>query len=206
MSVALELGLPVVLLIALYFVTFYLKIKRPAPVAFGCILPKLCVVSSDEVQRHCEIVEQEKPVGGHLRREARRQQVQICWVFLRQMSWNTLLFQQAVRFEKTKIDPTQSALDYEPRQVLALELVNESADTRMELVKAQVDLLMHAMLGFRIHHQKLQALLAQYKHLEQEIIMLAGMAEDDCYQQMLVERLGLTNWGIINGGSDPEPA
>jgi len=30
---------------------------------------------------------------------------------------------------------------------------------------------------------------------------LTTMAEDDCYQQMLGERLGLTNWGLIQGGS-----
>ncbi|MCI0420572.1 MAG: hypothetical protein L0312_15330 [Acidobacteria bacterium] len=42
----------------------------------------------------------------------------------------------------------------------------------------------------------LKALLAQYKHLEQEIVTLTSMAQDDCYYTMLVERLGLTNWGL----------
>jgi hypothetical protein len=205
MTVALEFSLPVVLFVAAYVVLVYVRIRRPSPVAFGCILPKLCVVSSDEVQQYREMAEQKKPAGRRLRREARRKQIRVYRVFLHQMSWNTLLFQQAVRFEKTKIDPTQSALDYEPRQVLALELVSESAETRLELVKAKADLLIHAIFGLKINHQKLQALLGQYKHLEQEIIMLAGMAEDDCYQKMLVERLGLGGWGLIEGGG-PSPA
>jgi hypothetical protein len=41
--------------------------------------------------------------------------------------------------------------------------------------------------------------------VEEDIVALAGMAEDDCYREMLVERLGLSNWGLIEGGS-PEPA
>ena len=33
----------------------------------------------------------------------------------------------------------------------------------------------------------------------------AHYTEDDCYREMLVERLGLSNWGLIDGGS-AEPA
>lgn len=40
------------------------------------------------------------------------------------------------------------------------------------------------------------ALLAQYKHLKQEVVTLTSMAQDDCYYTMLFERLGLTNWGL----------
>jgi hypothetical protein len=45
------------------------------------------------------------------------------------------------------------------------------------------------------HHVSI-TLLAKYKHLEQEMVALAGMADDDCYHAMLIERLGL----ILNLG------
>jgi hypothetical protein len=51
-------------------------------------------------------------------------------------------------------------------------------------------------LGLNVKQRALKALLAQYKHLEQEIVTLTSMAQDDCYHTMLVERLGLTNWGL----------
>jgi hypothetical protein len=48
------------------------------------------------------------------------------------------------------------------------------------------------------------SVLAYYKKLEDDIIELAGMAEDDCYRRMLIERLGLNNWRLIpGGGADP---
>jgi hypothetical protein len=47
-----------------------------------------------------------------------------------------------------------------------------------------------------VKQRALKARLAQYKHLEQEIVTLTSMAQDDCYYTMLVERLGLTNWGL----------
>lgn len=51
------------------------------------------------------------------------------------------------------------------------------------------------LLGLNVTQWVLKALLAQYKHLEQEIITLKSMAQDDCYYTMLVEGIGLTNWG-----------
>jgi hypothetical protein len=53
-----------------------------------------------------------------------------------------------------------------------------------------------ALLGLNLKQRALKALLAQYKHLEQEIVTLTSMAQDDCYYTMLVERLGLTNWSL----------
>jgi hypothetical protein len=56
--------------------------------------------------------------------------------------------------------------------------------------------------SWRIRHESwkqraLKALLAQYKHLEQEILTLTSMAQDDCSYTMLIERLRLTNWGLL---------
>jgi hypothetical protein len=111
------------------------------------------------------------------------------------MAWNAKLFKQALRFEKTKIDPAKS-LDSEPRETLVLELVDEAAATRWLLVKAQMSMAAPALLGLNMKQRALKALLAQYKHLEQEIVTLTSMAQDDCYYTMLVERLGLTNWSL----------
>jgi hypothetical protein len=116
-----------------------------------------------------------------------------------------MLFQRAVRFEKMKIDPVKSALEYEQREILILELVNQADEMRWTLFRAQAVLLLRTMLRLGIEQELFIILLAQYKKLEEDIVALAGMAEDDCYRQMLIERLGLNDWGLIEGGS-PGPA
>ncbi len=196
----LEFSVPVILGLGFVLARLWLDIRRPVPRALGSILPKLCVVSSDEILRYNETEDEEK-AAPHLQREVRWKQICVNWGYLRQMMWNTRLFQQATRFERMKIDPTKSALDYEAREQLALELVDESADMRRELYKWQIRLLMRAMLAQRIDQRVLITLLGQYKQLETEMVTFAGMAEDDCYRQMLIERLGLSGWGLIEGGS-----
>jgi hypothetical protein len=195
MMLFLECSAPVIFIVVVYTAKFWLDISRPAPRALGSILPKLCVVSSDEIQLYCGLHEEE-PAVNHLQRELRRGRICVVWGYLREMAWNTKLFQQALRFEKMKIDPAKSSLDYEPRETLVLELVDEAAARRWLLVKAQMSMAARALLGLNVKQRALKALLAQYKHLEQEIVTLTSMAQDDCYYTMLVERLGLTNWGL----------
>jgi hypothetical protein len=197
----LEFGFPILLIVAGYLGIVLLDVRRPAARALGCILYKLCVVSSDEIQRYCGLAEEDSPIDSDLRRELRWQQICVIWGYLREMVWNTRLFQQATRFEKMKIDPNKSGLDYEPRERLALHLVDESAGMRWLLFKWQAGLLLYGMFGLKVDQQVLIELLARYKHLEQEMLALAGMAEDDCYYAMLVERLGLNAWGVYEGGS-----
>jgi hypothetical protein len=127
------------------------------------------------------------------------------WGYLCEEAWNTTLFQRAVRFEKMKIDPTKSALQYEQREILILELVDQTDEMRWTLFRAQATLLFRTALRLSIDQEIFITALAQYKKLEEDIVALAGMAEDDCYRQMLLERLGLNDWGLIEGGS-PEPA
>lgn len=67
-------------------------------------------------------------------------QICVVWGYLRQMAWNTKLFQQALWFVKMKIYPAKSALDFESREALILELVDEAAARRWLLVKAQVSM------------------------------------------------------------------
>jgi hypothetical protein len=141
----------------------------------------------------------------HLRREVLWKQLKVNWGYLSEETWNTTLFQRAVRFEKMKIDPKKSALDYEPREILILELVEQADKMRRMLFRAQANLLLRMIFRLGIDQEMFISVLGYYKKLEEDIVALAGMAEDDCYREMLVQRLGLSNWGLIEGGS-PEPA
>ena len=93
------------------------------------------------------------------------------------------MFQQVLRFEKMKIDPTKSSLDYEPSETLILELVDKAAARRGLLIKTQMSMAAHALLGLNVTQR---ALIAQYEYLEQEIVTLTSMAQDDCYYTMLL--------------------
>ena len=207
-TLLLEFSLPFIIGLAFVFIKLFLDIRRPVARALGSVIPKFCVVNSDEIRRYHrtgKLFGEDTRPPSQLRREVRWKQICVYWGYLRQMTWNTRLIQQAIRFEIMKIDPSKSGLAYEPQERLALELVEESAKIRQDLFRLQVNLLFRAILRLNIDHEIVMALLAQYKQLEQEIVTLAGMAEDDCYRQMLIERLGLNNWGLVEGGS-PEPA
>ena len=194
-----------VLLAVLFAASLYRKLKYPSPLALGCIIPKLCVVGSAEILRYNKKEEDEQRTAKHLRREVRWKQFRVNWGYLCEEASNTMLFQRAVRFEKMKIDPVKSALEYEQREILILELVYQADEMRWTLFRAQAALLVRTMLRLSVVQELFITLLAQYKKLEEDIVALAGMAEDDCYRQMLVERLGLNDWGLIEGGS-LEPA
>lgn len=196
-----------ILLIALFVASLYRKLKYPSPLAMGCIIPKVCVVGAVEILRYNkkDKNEDEQSVAKHLRREVLWKQFKVNWGYLCEEAWNTTLFQRAVRFEKMKIDPTKSALLYEQREILILELVDQTDEMRWTLFRAQATLLFRTALRLSIDQEIFITALAQYKKLEEDIVALAGMAEDDCYRQMLMERLGLNNWGLIEGGSS-EPA
>jgi hypothetical protein len=201
----LEVTLPiVVLLIGFVVIRSYKRIDSPAPLALGCIMPKVCFVGSVEILHFNKKNLDEQLKAKHLRREVLWNQFKVNWGYLCQETWNTTLFQRAVRFEKIKIDPAKSALEYEPRETLILDLVDEANKVRWMLFRAQASLLMHAFFRLSIDQETLISVLGYYKKLEEDIVALAGMAEDDCYRQMLVERLGLNNWGLIEGSSaDP---
>ncbi len=202
-----EVTLPVIVLFTVIFAgRFYARINAPSPLAMGCIIPKVCVVGSVEILQYNKRNREEEQLGeNHLRREVLWQQFKVNWCYLSEEAWNTTLFQRAVRFEKMKIDPKKSALDYEPREILILELVEQAGNMRRMLFRAQATLLLRMTFRLSIDQGLFISILGHYKKLEEDIVALAGMAEDDCYREMLVERLGLNNWGLIEGGR-PEPA
>lgn len=201
MVVLLEVILPAIgLLIASFAASLYRKIQYPSPLALGCIIPRVCVVGSEEILRYNK-AEVDQSVARHLRRQVLWKRFRVNWGFLRQETWNTALFQRAVRFEKMKIDPAKSALEYEQREILILELISEAAELRWKLFRSQGSLLFRVLVGLTIDQEVLITLLGEYKQLEEDIVALAGMAEEDFYREMLVERLGLGDWGLIQGGA-----
>lgn len=202
----LETMLPLALIAAMPLIRTYIKIKYPTPRALGQILLKLCVVSADEILTYNELLEQECRLNPHSRWTLRKNQIRINHSYLGQMAWNTSLFQQVLRFEAIKID-TDNSGDHEPRERLILDLSNDAAQLRYEVAKANSDLLLRALLCLVANQQSLMTLLKKYKKLEQDFVALADMAPDTGYRDMLIEGLGLTNWGIIGGGgSAPDTA
>jgi hypothetical protein len=85
--------------------------------------------------------------------------------------------------------------------MLILLLGNELIAARWTIAKAQFDLWRRALLGMNIDQQSLTNLLAQYKEFEHEMLKLADLGDDECSRQMLIDRLGLINWNLYDGGS-----
>jgi hypothetical protein len=197
---------PMILLLGIALWMYYAHIKHGSPVALGSALPKLCVVSADEIYFYCENAGKENEDGSHLRQQAWRKQLRVTRGYVGQMACNTKLFQRVALFEEMKIDPAKSSLEYETQETLILRLVDESAQVRWLLAKAQMGLAIRVFAGPRTRQQalaKVLQLVAEYKQLEQDVVALVGMASDDCYYTMLVERLGLSNWRLFDGGSVP---
>jgi hypothetical protein len=180
------------------------------PRALGSVIPKLCVVNEEEIRRfnkmqEDEIEQQSEAARGRsgLQREMRSKQIRVNWAFLRLVMWNARSFQQSLRFEILKIDPSKSALDYEPHEQLSLELIDEATAMRWRLFGWQASFLLRAAFGLAIDHQILMIFVAAYKQLELEMVNLASMADNDIFRQMLIQRLGLDRWDVIDGGSSP---
>jgi hypothetical protein len=205
--VILEILLPIAaVLAATGVVRFYVKIRRPSPLVWGRIIPRVGPIRAHEVMDYNEECEAAEAGGSRPGREVRRHQFKVNWGYLRSEITNTVLFQQALLFEKMKIDPRKPGLKYEPREVLILELLDMATELRWMQVRWQFALLLRFKLGLNINRETFLALLAEYKELEEQMIALAT-AEGEWLRGMLAERLGLVNWRVIEGGqSDPDPA
>jgi hypothetical protein len=201
MDMLISVGLPVVIVMIVLARLLYKQIRRPTPVALGSALPTFCVVSFDEINEYCENTKSDAVSYRH--RDTRWQQFRVTRKYIGQMTCNTTLLQQVARFEELKINPSKSSLDYSPRETLTLRLADEAAALRWLLIKGQIGIAVRAVPGITIREEAVEKLLQltrQYKQLEQDAVALVGMATDECYYAMLIERLGLTNWGLIEGG------
>jgi hypothetical protein len=199
--------LPIVVIVAATGVlSIYIKIQHPSPLVWGRIIPRVGPVRAHEVLEYNEKSEGAEANDSGLEREARQHQFKVNWGYLHSEAANTVLFQQALLFEKMKIDPRKRGLKYEPHEVMVLELLDEATRLRWIQVRCQVTLISRFKLGLSVKREVFVTLLAHYKELEEHVIALAG-AEGDWLRGMLVERLGLMDWRVIEGGgSEPETA
>lgn len=206
MILFLEVVLPVaVMLVLVSAVALYRRIQYPAPLVWGRIIPRVGPVRADEVLAYIEGCEVAETGGSQLSRETVEQQFKVNWGYLRSQAANTALFQQALLFERMKIDPSKPGLKYEPWEVMVLELLAEATQLRWMQVRWQLTFVLRFRLGLSVDPEIFVTLLAHYKELEEHMIALAG-AEGEWLRGMLVERLGLMDWQVIEGGSEPEPA
>jgi hypothetical protein len=206
-TLLLNIGLPIVFIVAFLFRRFFRNLKDPSRIPFGCMASRVCVVYAREIKDYCRKMMELREVGARLQRKRRWQQFRVMWGHARAMMWDTRLFQGSSLFEKDTIDAAKSSLDYSPREMLVTELVAETSDMRLKLFRLQVYLLRQTILGRRIDPNLFIEILGEYKHLEQEMVILADMSEYRNYREMLIDNLGLRDWRIVEGGlSGPEPA
>lgn len=182
-------------------------LKHPARIPFGCMASRVCVVYAQEIKDYCRKLVELRQVGGRLLRRRRWQQFRVLWGHARGMMFDTRLFQGTCLFEKDTIDAARSSLDYSPREMLVSELVPETSEMRLKVFWFQVYLVRQTILGRRIDPKLFIDILGEYKHLEQEMVILADMSEYRNYREMLIDNLGLRDWRIVEGGlSEPDPA
>lgn len=206
-AIFIDIGLLLAVMATVGAIKTYVSSKWPPKKPLGRVLPKLCLVDADEILTYKEKAEEEWQVNPHLRRVVRRKLVSISSKYYSLMRSNAFRFQQVVRFDESKIDRGKPSVEYDTREVLITNLVDESARLRLELFQAQADLVRRALFGGVVDLEKLQTLLGKYKGLEHEMVELANMAKDKTCRDMLIERLGLVRWKIIpGGGPEAEPA
>lgn len=206
-KLVLEFILPIVALgVGFAVIIVYRKVQMPSPLVWGLITQKVGPVRVDSVLEYVKQNASDEPRPWHARRDARRQQFKVHSGFLSAEVNNSTLFLQALLFEKEMIDKNKSGLKYEPKEIAIMRLIEEAIGLRWAQFRCQVVLGLRGRLGMRIDKDIYIALLAQYKGFEKNIIDLAEV-EAAWLRAMLVERLGLMNWRVLEGGgSGPDPA
>jgi hypothetical protein len=195
----LDLGMVFILVLAFRIGRIALDLRVPPKCALGCILSELCVVSYEEIRRYYVQLEAAGIVPPHLRREILRKKAFVIGGFVRLMMCNTRLFQQAILFDDAKIDPRKSSLQLDMQETMVKSLVRETAQVRWELYKCQLSLLVRAAFRLNVNQQVVMRLVGLYKKLEEDLVAWADMSDDKTYHTMLLERLGLLSWGVVDG-------
>lgn len=205
--VILEFLLPaIVVLLVLAGLTIYNKIQYPSPLVMGSTLRRLCAVRFEDVAEEIEKDQGDEVLVWRLRRRVRRGYFSVNCGHLCLEITNATLFHGVLRFEKSKIDVRKSGLDYNAREIVIVDLLAHTAKLRWQQFRWKFVLQLRGKLGLRIDKQMLGTAIVAYKNLEEQMIRLADMG--DCwYRGMLVERLGLMDWRVLEGGeTDPETA
>jgi hypothetical protein len=203
----LELILPgIAALISFFAVVLCRRVKYPSPLVWGCILNKVVPVRVHLVLDYNKEIDEEEPMEGQLGRRERRQQFLVNWGYLCGETKNTTLFLQTLRFEKLKIKDRKRGLKYDPEETAIVALIDEATELRSKQVWWQLILQLRSRLGLKVDRSMFLTLLVYYKNLEKDMVALAR-TEGKWLEDMLLERLGLTEWRLIEGGhSDPDPA
>jgi hypothetical protein len=198
----LELALVGVVLLILYV---RVRLKHTTPICLGLAINDLCVVSADEISAYLKAQDkvEKKKTPPHLEGPRRRLKCKVLFGYTTGKMLNTTRFQAIALFEVDKIDKTKSSLKYGALELLVLQLVKDATEMRLRIFRTQVKLIVHLVLGRRFDHSIVNELLQDYKLLEMDMAHLADMSEDRVYRDMLVERLGLSQWRIFRDGPGP---
>lgn len=206
MNALVVITVPACLAIGVLVLAWYLGVRR-RPRAIGSAIPTLFAVSFDEIHGFCSAQEQSRSRARHLRRNADRKQTEVILEYIAQMKGNTRSILQVAKFEALKIDPAKSSLQYNPSETLALRLTDEARSIRRLLTKAQCAMIITQITGVSVGQKSLETLMSltrEYKQLEGDVVQWVRMGSDDFYYAMLIERLGLSNWGLHEGGGFAE--
>ena len=198
--------LPVMLAIVLISVLVLVKkIQYPSELVWGCILGKVGPARAHLVLDYNKQLDEEA-TECRVGRKARRQQFKVNWGYLLSETKNTTLFLQTLRFEKLKIKESKRGLQYDPQEMAIVALIDEATELRWQQIRWQVNVQLRSKLGLQIDRSMFLTLLVYYKNLEKGMVALAEV-EGQWLKDMLLERLGLTEWRLIEGGqSDPDLA
>jgi hypothetical protein len=196
--------LPAILAIALIFALVLVKkIQYPSELVWGSILGKVGPARAHLVLDYNKQLDDEEATECRVGRRARRQQFKVNWGYLLSETKNTTLFLQTLRFEKLKIKESKRGLQYDPQEMAIVALIDEATELRWNQIRWQVILVLRSKLGLKIDRSMFLNLLVYYKNLEKGMVALAEV-EGNWLKDMLLERLGLTEWRLIEGGqSDP---
>jgi hypothetical protein len=199
--------LPAILAIALIFALVLVKkIQYPSELVWGSILGKVVPARAHLVLDYNKQLDDEEPIEGRAGRKERRQQFKVNWKYLRSETNNTTLFLQTLRFEKLKIKESKRGMQYDVQEMAIVALIDEATELRWQQVRWQVNVQLRSKLGLQIDRSMFLTLLVYYKNLEKGMVALAEV-EGKWLKDMLLERLGLTEWRLIEGGqSGSEPA
>jgi hypothetical protein len=189
----LETGVPVLLSAGFYVY----RLKHPKLLTVGRMISKVCVVKLDAILESLREIDKLDEKKTYFPPARRLRIFLVLRSILKKIMLNTGLFQSVSMSLATKIDKRKSSLDYNDREMLIDALVPESTEMRIRIFRAQMNFTARTFLGMRLDYAAVGQLAKDYKDLEGDIIVLTEMAKDPSYRNLLVQRLGLSDWALL---------